>query len=241
MAKRYSGNLAISVVYDDRGHYRTAVSRGGKLLWRGTVNPAPAGFGPGIAYDSSKAYDEVASSALSFADHEVSGIGDDAEYDENLTGYLIRRASRGKSSRSHSTRAQSFTVQHRNMSRVYSAPSLTAAISAGKANAKTYGPFDVSGKSGEILWTWEQAPHHSTKKSSSHATVAKAPPGFTNISTTYQLAYQTYDGNVQVRKIGDRLWEVLPRGRASFYEKSRAAALERAFQLDAARTSGKSR
>lgn len=64
----------------------------------------------------------------------------------------------------------------------------------------------------------------------------KAPIGFTNISTTYQSAYQTYDGNVQVRKIGERLWEVLPRGGASFYEKSKQAALERAFQLAAMRS-----
>ena len=68
MAKRYSGNLQISVVYDDKNHYRTAVSSGGKLLWRGIVNPAPAGFGRGVAYDSPQAYDEVASSALAFAD-----------------------------------------------------------------------------------------------------------------------------------------------------------------------------
>lgn len=105
MAKRYSGNLQISVVYDDHGHYRTSVSSGGKLLWRGTVNPAPAGFGPGVAYDSSQAYDEVASSAVAFADDEKGGIADEAEYDENLTGVLIRRTPRSKkaSSRHHST------------------------------------------------------------------------------------------------------------------------------------------
>jgi hypothetical protein len=64
----------------------------------------------------------------------------------------------------------------------------------------------------------------------------KTPAGMRNISTTYQLAYQTYDGNVQVRKIGDRLWEVLPRGGAAIYETSKPAALERAFQLAASRT-----
>jgi hypothetical protein len=101
MAKRYSGNLQISVVYDDKNHYRTAVSSGGKLLWRGIVNPAPAGFGPGVAYDSPKAYDEVASSALAFADHDVGGISDEAEYDEELTGFLIRRAPRAKTSNHH--------------------------------------------------------------------------------------------------------------------------------------------
>jgi hypothetical protein len=114
MAKRYSGNLQISVAYDDRNHYRTSVSRGGKLLWRGTVNPAPAGFGPGIAYDSPKAYDEIASSALAFADHEKRGIADEAEYDEDLTGYLIRRSPRTKTANVHATKklpARSISVR----------------------------------------------------------------------------------------------------------------------------------
>ncbi len=110
MAKRYSGSLQISVVYDDKNHYRTAVSRGGKLLWRGIVKPAPAGFGPGVAYDSPKAYDEIASSALAFADDEERGIADEAEFDENLTGYLIRRAprtTRARSAAGHATRRAS--------------------------------------------------------------------------------------------------------------------------------------
>jgi len=104
MAKRYSGNLQINVVYDDKNFYRTSVSSGGKLLWRGTVNPAPSGFGPGVAYDSPKAYDEVASSAIAFADDEVRGLADEAEFDENLTGYLIRRSPRGKASSRHATK-----------------------------------------------------------------------------------------------------------------------------------------
>jgi hypothetical protein len=70
--------------------------------------------------------------------------------------------------------------------------------------------------------------------------MAKTPIGMTDISTTYQIAYRTYDGNVQVRKIGDRLWEILPRGGASFYEKSKQAALERAFQLAASRSARRS-
>ena len=71
--------------------------------------------------------------------------------------------------------------------------------------------------------------------------MANAPVGMTDISTTYQTAYRTYDGNVQVRKIGDRLWEILPRGGASFYEKSKKAAVERAFQLAASRVTRASR
>ena len=115
MAKRYSGDLAINVIYDDKGHYRTSVSRGGKLLWRGTVKPAPAGFGPGIGYDSPQAYDEVASSALAFADDEVGGISDDAEYDEDLTGFLIRRSPRGKqpAASRHAEKKARFSVGER--------------------------------------------------------------------------------------------------------------------------------
>lgn len=110
MAKRYSGSLQISVVYDDKNHYRTAVSQGGKLLWRGIVNPAPSGFGPGVGYDSSQAYDEVALSALAFADHDVGGISDEAEYDEDLTGFLIRRTPRAKASSGHATKKKGATL-----------------------------------------------------------------------------------------------------------------------------------
>lgn len=62
----------------------------------------------------------------------------------------------------------------------------------------------------------------------------QAPPGMKDISTTYQTAYQTLDGNAQVRKIGERLWEILARGKAAVYEKSEPAAIERGFQLAAA-------
>lgn len=121
MAKRYSGNLVINVVYDDKNFYRTSVSRGGKLLWRGSVQPAPAGFGPGVAYDSPKAYDEVASSAIAFADDEVGGVSDKADYDEDLAGYLIRRTPRapqaprssGKTASSHATKKQRATIAAR--------------------------------------------------------------------------------------------------------------------------------
>lgn len=62
----------------------------------------------------------------------------------------------------------------------------------------------------------------------------QAPPGMQDISTTYQTAYQTLDGNAQVRKIGERLWEILARGKAAIYEKSEPVAVERGFQLAAA-------
>jgi hypothetical protein len=105
MAKRYSGNLTINVVYDDKNFYRTSVSEGGKSLWSGIVKPAPAGFGPGIAYDSPQAYDEIAQSAIAFAEDDLGGIADEAEFDEDLTGYLIRRSPRARSAREHATKS----------------------------------------------------------------------------------------------------------------------------------------
>ena len=63
--------------------------------------------------------------------------------------------------------------------------------------------------------------------------MARDPMGMRNISTTYQVAYETLDGNVQVRQIGSRLWEILSRGGAAIYEKSKPAALERGFELAA--------
>lgn len=63
--------------------------------------------------------------------------------------------------------------------------------------------------------------------------MARDPIGMRNISTTYQLAYETLDGKVQVRKIGERLWEILSRSGAATYEKSKQAALERGFELAA--------
>jgi hypothetical protein len=62
-----------------------------------------------------------------------------------------------------------------------------------------------------------------------------------NISTTYQLAYETLDGNVQVRRIGDRLWEILARGTAAVYEKSEPAAIKRGFELAASVTRRRTR
>ena len=71
MAIRYSGGLKINVLYRDRGDYRTVITETGHGASKRNksvvfVRPAPAGFGPGIAYDSPQAYDEIASSALSF-------------------------------------------------------------------------------------------------------------------------------------------------------------------------------
>jgi hypothetical protein len=61
------------------------------------------------------------------------------------------------------------------------------------------------------------------------------PRGFRDISTTYQMAYSTIDGSVQVRKIGSRLWEILGRGGLSVYETAKEAALKQARKMALAR------
>lgn len=65
MARRFSGNVTIQVVYCDKGDYRCRVTFGPHVVTL-NVNPPVSGFG-GHAYDSPEAYDEVARSALAFA------------------------------------------------------------------------------------------------------------------------------------------------------------------------------
>jgi hypothetical protein len=75
-------------VYRDQGDYRVVVTlndpedyrrhplkqfRKKAPSWTGFVNPPPAGFGRGIAYDSPRAYDQVARAAISFADDDIGG------------------------------------------------------------------------------------------------------------------------------------------------------------------------
>ena len=141
MAKRYSGNLLINVTYDDRNDdYVTSISKDGRRVWNGRVGPAQAGFGAGVAYDSPKAYDAIASSALSFADDDITGISDNAESKEDGSGWLIRRTlKRGGSShvsakRHHATRKSPAQLQ-REIDEVLAKPS--AALDAAITKART--------------------------------------------------------------------------------------------------------
>lgn len=111
MAIRYSGGLKINVVYRDKGDYRAVITEYG---WQASgrvhpfpfkdrsraahkavvyVNPAPAGFGRGVAYDSPQAYDEIAHAALSFGDDEEGQgwIGEQAAFDREGQGWHIGR------------------------------------------------------------------------------------------------------------------------------------------------------
>ena len=61
--------------------------------------------------------------------------------------------------------------------------------------------------------------------------MSRIPKGFRDISTTYQRAFMTLDGNVQLRQIGRTLWEILPRGGSAEYAASKEAGVDRANQL----------
>lgn len=83
MAKRYIGDAVVTIKYHDatstrQDDYRGTVSAGG-YSWRfDGLRAAPAGFGPGIGYDSPEAYDEMAKSAVSFGGYYTThNRGDD--------------------------------------------------------------------------------------------------------------------------------------------------------------------
>lgn len=90
--RRYiSGDVHLSVTYNDRGHY-VVTAKVGEYKTRVTVRPAPAGFGRGVAYDSDKAMKEIARSGLSFLDDERKISSDRAEIDED--GRFVVRSPR---------------------------------------------------------------------------------------------------------------------------------------------------
>lgn len=89
--KRYSGRATITLRLDDWGDYHYSVSVGGRVMAKGAARPSAFGFGPGVAYDSPKAYDEMAQTALSFAIHDKRDIGDEVDYAQEGTDYIITR------------------------------------------------------------------------------------------------------------------------------------------------------
>lgn len=93
MATRYSGEIKINVLYRDQGDYRAVVTDAKRNRWSGFIRPAPAGFGRDVAYDSPQAYDEIASSALSFADNDEDGwVAESAAFDREGQGWHVGRS-----------------------------------------------------------------------------------------------------------------------------------------------------
>lgn len=80
MAKRYIGDAVITITYRDRGDYAGTISvPKEKKTWKFDDLHAPgAGLGPGVGYDSPKAYDEMAGSAVAFGGYYTThNRGDD--------------------------------------------------------------------------------------------------------------------------------------------------------------------
>ena len=104
MAVRYSGDLEIRLMYRDRargspnGYYDIRILQDGAELWRDRVDPSSGGFGPGVAYDSRRAYNAMAKEGLAFAaadeeeaDPSSATIRSAAEYTRSGSGeYRIR-------------------------------------------------------------------------------------------------------------------------------------------------------
>jgi hypothetical protein len=80
MAKRYIGAATVYLRYDDRDFYYCTISVNGQHCYTCEVRPAPVGFGPGIAYDSPEAYDQIAQTAVAFGADDTEDAGQDAEH-----------------------------------------------------------------------------------------------------------------------------------------------------------------
>jgi len=77
MAKRYIGDAIITIEYVDGNEYRGTIRVSGHTWRFSDLHAPPAGFN--FAYDSPRAYDEMAQSAVSFGSYYATGNrGDDA-------------------------------------------------------------------------------------------------------------------------------------------------------------------
>ena len=93
--KRYIGDAIITigyVGYTSRGDEYAGTIRvpgaGPEGVWKFTdLYAAPAGFGPGVAYDSPQAIDRMAASAAGFGAYYTSGNRPSAAAAEDLDGY----------------------------------------------------------------------------------------------------------------------------------------------------------
>ena len=90
MARRYIGDANIYILYHDDGGYRGSIvvpmDDGPPAVWKfGGLHAPKYGFGPGIAYDSPEAYDQMAQSAASFGSYYTTMNRNDEE--DDLEGY----------------------------------------------------------------------------------------------------------------------------------------------------------
>jgi len=92
MARRYVGDLTVEIMYHDspRPSYRgKVIAPDGKkkVSWKfDDIYPPPSGFGEGVAYDSSEAYDLTAGVAVRFGSYYCS-TNREGVSEESLEGY----------------------------------------------------------------------------------------------------------------------------------------------------------
>jgi hypothetical protein len=73
VATRYIGDAVVRITYRDQGDYAGSVCAPGRRCWSFTdLRPPAVGFGGGVAYDSPEAYDEMATSAVTFGSYYTS-------------------------------------------------------------------------------------------------------------------------------------------------------------------------
>jgi hypothetical protein len=115
MATRYIGDAVVDIEYQDNNEYSGTITAGGQTWKFDSLYPPAIGFGRGVGYDSSRAYDEMARSAVSFGSYYTShNRGDDtpdwappekvADAIDEATGwaqddqgtYEVRRSAKGQ-------------------------------------------------------------------------------------------------------------------------------------------------
>lgn len=89
MARRFIGDANIYIMYHDDGDYRGSIvvaqDDGPPAVWKFRDLKAPrCGFGPGIAYDSPEAYDQMAQAAAGFGSYYTTM---NRSEDDDLEGY----------------------------------------------------------------------------------------------------------------------------------------------------------
>jgi len=103
MAKRYSGDLVVNILYHDDDTYKGSVSGPGGMYkftdLRAPRIPTAGHVGSaGIAYDSPKGYDDMAKHAIGFATYDMEGIGY-PEYNTRGDDYKVSRRKPGSARR----------------------------------------------------------------------------------------------------------------------------------------------
>jgi hypothetical protein len=106
MAKRYSGDLVVTILYHDDDTYKGSVKGPGGTYKFSQLRAPAIGHGSGVGYDSPKAYDKMAEAAIGFATYDMSDLGMWDEKNDRGDVKVSRR--KPGSSRSYSKRTRHY-------------------------------------------------------------------------------------------------------------------------------------